>query len=137
MCSIRAWPAAVRASRSAERGIEPVPQFVEIYNNTCYEGTCAAFSGSNFTAPGINSWAQNNLCYLGSCISNSGTGNTVSNNSASTSSNPEFINATGSLEIISDFKPTSNFTGATRVPVWLDATGTAWPPTWNLGAVHQ
>jgi hypothetical protein len=121
----------------ARRGIEPVPQFVEIYNNTCYEGTCAVFSGSNFAAPGINSWAQNNLCYLGSCISNSGTGNTVSNNSASISINPEFTNTTGSLEIISDFKPTANFTGATSVPVWLDAMGTPWSPTWNLGAVHH
>jgi hypothetical protein len=121
----------------AERGIEPVPQFVEIYNNTCYEGTCAAFSGSNFAAAGINSWAQNNLCFTGSCISNSGTGNTVSNNSASTSTNPGFANASGELKIISDFKPTESYTGATNVPVWLDALGTPWSPTWNLGAVHH
>jgi hypothetical protein len=121
----------------ARRGIEPVPQFVEIYNNTCDEGTCAAFSGANFTAPGINSWAKNNLCYLGSCISNSGTGNTVSNNSASTSSNPGFTDASGSLKVISDFKPTANYSGATTVPVHSDALGEAWPPTWNLGAVHH
>jgi hypothetical protein len=121
----------------ARRGIEPVPQFVQIYNNTCDEGTCAAFSGSNFTAPGINSWAENNLCYLGSCISNSGTGNTVSNNSTSTSSNPAFINASGSLKIISDFKPTESYTGAITVPVHYDALGAAWSPTWNLGAVHH
>jgi hypothetical protein len=121
----------------ARRGIEPVPQFVEVYNNTCYAGTCAAFSGTNFTAAGINSWAKNNLCFTGSCISNGGTGNTVSNNSASTSSNPGFTNASGELKIISDFKPTGNYTGATSVPVWLDALGTPWPPTWDLGAVHH
>jgi hypothetical protein len=121
----------------ARRGIEPVPQFVEVYNNTCYAGTCAAFSGSNFAAAGINSWAKNNLCFTGSCISNGGTGNTVSNNSASTSSNPGFANASGELKIISDFKPTENYTGATTVPVHLDALGAAWPPTWNLGAVHH
>jgi hypothetical protein len=121
----------------AERGIEPVPQFVQVYNNTCYAGTCVAFSGTNFAAPGINSWAENNLCYTGTCISNSGTGNTVSNNTASTSSNPGFTNASGSLSIISDFKPTANYTGATSVPVWYDALGTAWAPTWNLGAVHH
>jgi hypothetical protein len=121
----------------AERGIEPVPQFVQVYNNTCYAGTCAAFSGSNFAAPGINSWAENNLCYTGACISNSGTGNTVSNNTASTSSNPGFTNASGTLSIISDFKPTANYTGATTVPVWYDALETAWAPTWNLGAVHH
>jgi hypothetical protein len=121
----------------AKRGIEPVPQFVEIYNNTCDEGTCAAFSGTNFAAPGINSWAQNNLCYLGSCISNSGTGNTVSNNSTSTSSNPGFANASGSLKSISDFKPSANYTGATGVPVRYDALGSLWPKAWDLGAVHH
>jgi predicted nucleic-acid-binding Zn-ribbon protein len=121
----------------ARRGIEPVPQFVEIYNNTCYEGTCAAFSGANYAAPGINSWAQNNLCYLGSCISNSGTGNTVSNNSASTSSNPGFTNASGSLSVISDFKPTANYTGATSVPVRHDALGILWSRDWDLGAIHH
>jgi hypothetical protein len=121
----------------AERGIEPVPQFVEIYNNTCYEGTCAAFSGTNYAAAGINSWAQNNLCYLGSCISNSGTGNTVSNNSASTSANPAFANASGSLSIISDFKPTANYTGGARVPVRHDALGMLWSRDWDLGAIHH
>ncbi len=121
----------------ARRGIEPVPQFVEIYNNTCYEGTCAAFSGSNFAAPGINSWAQNNLCYLGSCISKSGTDNTVSNNSASTSNNPGFTNASGSLSVISDFKPTANYTGATNVPLRYDALGMLWPRAWDLGAIHH
>jgi hypothetical protein len=121
----------------AERGIEPVPQFVEVYNNTCYGGTCAAFSGSSFAAAGINSWAENNLCFTGSCISNSGSGNTVSYNSASTSSNPGFTNGSGSLKLISDFKPTENYVGGVRVPVYNDALGIAWPPTWDLGAVHH
>jgi len=119
----------------ARRGIEPVPQFVEVYNNTCYGGTCAAFSGSSFAAAGINSWAKNNLCYLGSCISNGGTGNTVSNNTVSTIIDPGFMDASGS--VISDFKPTASYTGAASVPVWYDAVGTAWAPTWNLGALHH
>jgi hypothetical protein len=68
---------------------------------------------------------------------NSGTGNTVSNNSASTSSNPGFTNASGSLKIISDFKLTANYTGGASVPVRYDAVDTAWAPTWNLGAVHD
>jgi hypothetical protein len=121
----------------AKRGIEPVPEYVQVYNNTCYGGTCAAFSGSSFAAAGINSWAENNLCYTGTCISNAGSGNTVSNNTASTSSNPGFTNGSGSLKLISDFKPTENYTGATTVPVHYDALGVAWPPTWNLGAVHH
>jgi hypothetical protein len=121
----------------AKRGIEPAPQFVAVYNNTCYGGTCAAFSGDNFAAPGINSWAENNLCYTGTCISNGGTSNTVSNNTGTTSDNPGFTNASGTLKVISDFKPTENYTGATSVPVWYDALGTAWASTWNLGAVHH
>jgi len=121
----------------AERGIEPVPQFVEVYNNTCYAGTCAAFSGTNFAAAGVNSWAENNLCYTGTCISNSGSGNMVGNNTASTGSNPGFTNGSGSLSVISDFKPTENYTGGVSVPVHYDALGTAWPPTWDLGAVHH
>ena len=109
----------------AKRGIEPVPQFVEVYNNTCYGGTCAAFSGSNFAAAGINSWAKNNLCFTGSCISNGGSGNTVSNNTTSTSSNPGFTNGSGSLSVISDFKPTASYMGGVSVPV--DYT-TPWGP---------
>ena len=55
----------------AERGIEPVPQGVEFYNNTCYgSGSCAAFSGTNFTAAGINSFARNNLFYNSGTIAN-------------------------------------------------------------------
>ena len=120
-----------------ERGIEPIPQFVQVYNNTCDEGSCAAFSGTNFATAGINSWAENNLCYTGSCISSGGSGNTVSNNSASTSSNPGFANASGSLSLISDFKPTASYAGGVNVSVHYDALQTAWAPTWDLGAVHH
>jgi hypothetical protein len=121
----------------AERGIEPQPQNVEFYNNTCYGGSsCAAFSGQNFTAPGINSFARNNLFYNAGTISNSGTGNTISNNTVTTTSNPGFTNGSGSLSLISDFKPSANYSGGMSVPVWLDALGLAWDPTWDLGAVH-
>ena len=119
----------------AERGIEPVPQNVEFYNNTCYGGgSCAAFSGTNFAAPGINSFAKNNMFYNSGTIANSGSGNTISNNTLTTGNNPGFMNASGSFSVISDFKPTANYSGATSVPVMYDALGTTWSP-WDLGAI--
>jgi hypothetical protein len=122
----------------AQRGIEPVPQGVEFYNNTCYgSGSCAAFSGTNFAAPGINSVARNNLFYNAGTISNSGSGNTISNNTTATSNNPGFTNGSGSFKVISDYKPTANYSGGMSVPVWADAMGVAWSPTWDLGALHQ
>ena len=121
----------------ARRGVEPQPQHVEFYNNTCYGGgSCAAFSGSNFTAPGINSVARNNLFYNSGTISNSGSGNAISNNTVNPSNNPEFMNGSGTLKVISDFKPTANYAGAMSVPVLYDALGLAWSP-WDLGALHQ
>ena len=119
----------------AQRGIEPQPQYAEFYNNTCYGGgSCAAFSGANFAAPGINSVAKNNMFYNSGAISNSGSGNTVSNNTVTASSNPGFMNGSGSFKVISDFKPTANYSGGTSVPVMYDALGTPWS-TWDLGAI--
>jgi hypothetical protein len=124
----------------AQRGIEPVPQGVEVYNNTCYGGgTCAGFSGQNFAAPGINSYAKNNLFYNtagGTTVSNGGTGNTVSNNTVTPTNYPGFTNGSGSFSLLSDFKPTAVYSGGTSVPVWSDALGALWSSTWVLGAVH-
>jgi hypothetical protein len=130
----------------AERGIEPVPQFAEIYNNTCYflttqsQQACIGFSGQNFSAPGINSVAQNNLFYSpsGNGFSiNTGSGNTIANNTPTSSANPSITNGSSAFDLISDFKPTANYTGGVRVPVWYDALGIAWSPTWDYGAVHH
>jgi len=123
----------------AQRGIEPVPQGVEIYNNTCYGGqNCAGFSGTNFAAAGTNSFAKNNMFYNtagGTTISNAGSGNAVSNNSVSPTSNPGFTNGSGSFSLISDFKPTANYAGGISVPVMYDALGALRSPTWDLGAL--
>ncbi len=93
------------------------------------------------SAPAINSFAKNNLFYTPasghSTIVNTGTGNTVSNNTATPSNNPAFTDGSGSFSLISDFKPTANYTGGTAVPVWYDALGLLWPSTWDLGAVHH
>jgi hypothetical protein len=124
----------------AARGIEPVPQGVEVYNNTCNGGgACVGFSGQNFGAAGINSYAKNNLFYSpggGTTVSDGGSGNTVSNNTVSPASNPGFTDGSRSFSVISDFKPTTNYWGGTSVPVWSDALGLLWALSWDLGAVH-
>jgi hypothetical protein len=123
-----------------QRGIEPAPQYAEAYNNTCYgESTCVLFSNSYGGAAGANSAVKNNLAYNasgGTTVSNSGSGNTVSNNTVTTTNNPGFTNGSGSFRFITDFKPTANYSGGTNVPVWYDALGVQWPSTWDLGAVH-
>ena len=130
----------------AKRGVEPVPSGVEAYNNTCYAPTavdgqtCVGFDGNSMSAPAINSTAQNNLFFLSaaghSTVVNKGAGNTVSNNSVSPNGNPGFTNASGLFNVITDFKPTTNYSGATTVPVWYDALGVLWSSPWELGAVH-
>jgi hypothetical protein len=67
---------------------------------------------------------------------NNGAGNTVTNNTASPTSNPAFTNASGSFSFISDFKPTANYSGGTSVPVWYDALNLLLNSTWDLGALH-
>ena len=123
-------------------------QFNEAYNNTCYapnsqSQTCIGFDTMGArSAPSINSVAKNNLFYVpsratGPTVDNTGSGNTVSNNTVSVTSNPGFTNSSGNFSLISDFKPTANYSGGTSVPVWYDALGVSWSSTWDLGAVHH
>lgn len=124
-------------------GIEPVPTALEIYNNTCGGGgnSCIGLGGFGFGAAATNSVVQNNLAFNSSglvAVANSGTGNTVSPNSSPTTGNPGFTNGSGTLSVLSDFRPTANYTGALNgVPVFFDALGNPWSPTWDLGAVHH
>jgi hypothetical protein len=132
-----AGPASACTGSSGASTSTSNPMFGEIYNNTCFGGgSCVAFDGSNFTAPGNSSIAKNNMIYTAGAISNSGTGNTIANNSTSTSANPGFTNASGSFSNIADFKPTANFSGGVTVPVFYDAIGLPWNP-WDLGALHH
>jgi hypothetical protein len=131
----------------AERGVEPAPSGVELYNNTCYapnafsSQACIGLDGLTMRAPGVDSVVQNNLFYIPagghSTVVNNGAGNTVTNNTASPTSNPAFTNASGSFSFISDFKPTANYSGGTSVPVWYDALNLLLNSTWDLGAVHN
>jgi hypothetical protein len=137
----------IYGAQFARRGIEPVPSGAQTYNNTCYSPNpqssqgCIGFDGVTMVAPPINSVAQNNLFYVTAgghaTVVNTGSGNTVSNNSVSSTSNPGFSNASGSFSLISDFKPTANYSGATSVPVLYDALGTPWASAWDLGALHH
>jgi hypothetical protein len=133
----------------AQRAIEPVPQYVQFYNNTCYTlqvmGSCVGFDGSNFSAPGNNSWAANNLFYNNGLlytngssnpvVVDNGSGNTVGSNTANSAADPLMLNPSGSFSLIADFQPTQNYSGGAAVPVWYDALGAAWSPTWSLGAL--
>jgi hypothetical protein len=124
-------------------------QYNEVYNNTCYapntqpNQTCIGFDTMGArSAPSINSVARNNLFYVpsratGPAVDNTGSGNTVSNNTATVTNDPGFTNGSGSFSLISDFKPTANYSGGMSVPVWYDALGVSWSPTWDLGAVRH
>lgn len=126
----------------AQRGFEPPPQFVEVYNNTMSGGgSVGAIQFNNVGQSGTvnvaNSFAQNNLFFGAAVVANSGSGNTVTSNTTTTTNNPGFTNGSGSFSLISDFKPTANFSGGTSVPDWYDALQVPWSPTWDLGAVHH
>lgn len=117
----------------------------EAYNNTCDGSQCIKFGGGNgVVSSANNSFLQNTLTFNSSAVSNGGSGNVVANNSPTTTANPGFVNASGTFSVISDWKPTANFTisctpfpGCTAVPVKSDALGIPWSPTWDLGAVHH
>ena len=125
-------------------------QYNEVYNNTCYaptprpNQTCIGFDTMGArSAPSINSCAKNNLFYVpakatGPTVDNTGSGNTVSNNTATVTNNPGFTNGSGNFSLISDFKPTANYSGGTSVPVWYDALGVPWSSSLAIsGAIHQ
>ena len=139
---------AILGAQLAQRGsIQPPVTGGEVYNNTCYVPSGGAYQScigldttGSMSAPANNSYARNNLFYgmTGvSTVHNTGSGNTVSNNTVTLTANPAFSNASGSFHVISDFKPSANSAGGMAVPVWTDALGVLWAPTWDLGAVHQ
>jgi hypothetical protein len=121
----------------------------EAYNNTCYAPSskpgqqCIAYDTSGGAAAATaNSIARNNLFYVpaaatGPAVHSTGSGNTVSNNTTTVTASPGFMNGSGNFSLISDFKPTANYSGGMNVPVWYDALGVSWSPTWDLGAVHH
>ena len=116
------------------RGIEPLENDIQIYNNTIYS---SASPGDN-TLQGIrvgtqptNITIKNNLMYTPNysgvrVIDDNGSSTTKSNNSTNSqakNTNPNWTNASGSYNTPSDFTPGAGSyaigTGAS-VPVWSD-----------------
>ena len=130
------------------------PVYNEIYNNTCYFKVfvnyqyCVwmqAVSGQGGPQMEYSSLINN----MFHAISNIGgttairdvlgtatSHNTISNNSSAPTDDPAPVNASGTLLQMSDWQPTAFYSGGTSVPNLYDALGTAWSPTWDLGAVH-
>jgi hypothetical protein len=128
------------AFQIVQRGYEPAPQYVEVYNNTCNNvNVCVGLTGQFYAGNPANSFARNNLYFRTTstaAVVDAGTGDTVSNNTTTATANPGFTNGSGTFMVISDFKPTANYWGGTSVPVWYDAIGLTWSSAWDLGAVH-
>ncbi len=129
------------AVQVAQRGTEPAPQFVEVYNNSCSTlNTCVGLTGQFYAGNPSNSFAKNNLYYNsggGTTVVDAGTGDSVSNNTVTVTNNPSWTNGSTTFDLITDWKPTANYTGGVSVPVIYDALGTAWSPTWDWGAVRH
>ncbi len=115
------------------------PQFDEAFNNTCYGSICIGFTGADFQSAANNGWARNNLMHSpggGTTVTNAGSGNSVSNNTTAVSNDPGFSNGSGSFLFITDYTPSAFYSGGTSAPVFFDAMGAPWSPTWDLGALH-
>jgi hypothetical protein len=138
------------AIQVCQRGIEPPPRAVEIYNNTIYapDGSwhAAAIEISSRRCGGTlnasDSYFRNNLVYSPGqralpVVDDNGIANVTSNNTAIVTNSPSLANHSGTFRQITDWKPAANYSGGTSVPVWYDAMGAAWLPTWDLGAVHH
>lgn len=124
---------------------------VEAYNNTCYSSSsgtsnqrCIILSNTTLggSTPPSSCTVKNTLVYFprssgAATIMNDGNGNSLSNNTTNVTANPAFTNASGKFSAISDFRPTASYSGGTNVPVYDDIFGTAWAPTWDMGAVHH
>lgn len=110
-------------------------QNIEFYNNTCYflttQTNCGGFVGGiDGTAAAANSsFGSNTLFYANGVtgktpVANTGTGNTVSNNSANTATNPNMKNASGGIggagALFKDFIPNPITAGLQTVPVYFD-----------------
>ncbi len=133
-----------------QRGTEPAPRNVENYNNSFYSTSGPNNAGIEIssgscggTTNASDSYFKNNLAYFPGqgglpVVNDKGSGNSVSNNTTVVTNNPSFKGTSGTFLRMTDWKPTANFSGGTKVPgVLTDAVGVAWPPTWELGAVHH
>jgi hypothetical protein len=130
-----------------KRGIEPIPRGVEVIGNTCYapdaidSQACIAFDGLALSGPPMESVAQNNLFFAPghghAVVIDNGKDDIVANNGDSSEHDPAFTNGSRQFNLISDFKPTANYSGGAPAPSQYDALGKAWPATPDRGAVSH
>ena len=102
--------------------LNPPPTGMEVYSNTMLAeanqsgmAMVGLSSGGPCTgAAAANSFAQNNLFFTTfsghSTVNNTGSGNAVMNNTVTPTNNPSFTTGSGNFSLITDFKPTANFT---------------------------
>lgn len=128
---------------ATHQGAEPAtqPGQLEIYNNTCY-GTNSTSRFQNAciqTDANGGNFIENNLCFnagAGITVAGVATGNTISNNSANSTTNFSPQNHSTTFQVITDFKPASVVTGASStVPNYFDATQLSWIGAYTLGAL--
>jgi len=125
------------------------PTGFEVFNVTGYFPTGHVGStvvqndtSASWGAAAPNSYFLNIMMYTPTAgsytvVTNTGSGNAISNNTSNATLNPAFTNGSGLFNVLTDFKPTANFSGGAFVPVQYDALGIAWSPTWDLGAVKH
>ena len=124
-------------------------QYNEAYNNTCYAPnsqsaqTCIGFDTMGArSAPSINSFAKNNLFYVpskatGPAVDNTGSGNTRVEQHRHRHGQRRIHEWQRQLQLDLGLQTHRQLLGCHDCPVWSDALGVPWSPTWNLGAVHQ
>lgn len=93
------------------------PSNNEIYNNTGIADGISLNSGNACTDQALSlSIVQNNLFWTGSVVSNGGTGNTVTNNTTSSATNPSFAGGTAPFANITGYAPTNSAATANSLP---------------------
>lgn len=128
-----------------QRGIEPHPNNVSVYNNTFYSASTGNFQGVTIGASATNTTVYNNLGSAPSAtnpamIIDSGTNTTQGNNLLSNSPAALFVNATPAVPIDFQLKSTSpaREVGLSTVPVFSDFFHTSRPQlsVIDIGAVE-
>jgi len=131
------------------RGIEPAPQNIRLYNNTCFSGSTGGFNCVGLEAAASNITVKNNLAYAPNATSpvllnNAGAaGVTQTNNSSNASvknTSPNFANpALSSPSHFALSAPSYAINAGAQVPVLGDFFLAPRPVggAWDIGAAEQ
>ena len=130
-----------------QRGVEPAPSNVQVYNNTIYDGDTIDFAGVRVISGSSNITVMNNLGVVPSAagqnivVNNGSSGFVGSNNLLSNSPSNIFISGNPALPADYGLKPLPNYardTGSMVVPVLSDFFNTSRPQNGvtDIGAVE-